>query len=150
MIRYLAVSALIMTLGVGTAAANDDKRPEVGEIGKAYRGQEGLELRVLRYGKESKNEVILEYSGIDHKWNHKIWKAKVVNAGNGQDYVIEVDGKPYSTVVMRRGWGDSNSYEVYLPNGPKGMKVFYDSEMSKDMVPQHFLTAYLKQIGVEK
>lgn len=123
-------------------------KPKVATYGKAFRGAEGLVLWTLGVGDPAAQEYLLQYSGINHPWDLKIFKAKRVDSRKeGGDYVVKVNGEDYVTVVERPYWGAEKSYEVYLPQGPNGQGVVYDEALSRQMHPEVFLNDYLKQLN---
>jgi hypothetical protein len=63
-----------------SAQAAETERPTVARYGKVYRGGEGLTVSVLGIGKPDDEEYLLQYSGVNHDWNWKIFKARKVPA----------------------------------------------------------------------
>lgn len=131
-------------------------RPVVGAVGKAYKGDEGLVVTIVRIGDESKNRVLLKFSGIDHPWNGKVFKAAVLKPQISNHYIILENGKckmengvPVSVIIGSPNGYDGNylDYKVFIPNGPSGKYIAYDETESKKIVPNDILTEYLKQKG---
>lgn len=150
--RYVFFLLSVIGLGVmGSAQAEGEARPQVAKYGKVFQGSEGLVLWTVSVGDPANQEFLLQYSGVNHPWDMKIFKVKSVpSVRDGADYTLTVDGKDYVTLVERPVWGSEKSYEVYLPNGPKGMKVHYSETLSREMKPEHILTEYLEQSAAKK
>jgi hypothetical protein len=127
-----------------SAQAAETERPTVARYGKVYRGGEGLTVSILGIGKSDDEEYLLQYSGINHDWNWKIFKAKKVPAGTGFDYVIQYNGGNYATMIERGGSGYSRS-QVFVPKVADGVTVSYDEGLSQQVTPEHYLTDYLQQ-----
>ena len=131
----MAVVLLITaTLALGQA------RPQVGKYAKVYRGSEGLYLTLVRIGPDENNEALLTIEGIDHPWDGKIMIAKAKKYPDKTEYAIQVDGKDYVVFINRSGSG-----EVYLQRSGSPDYVHYDEDRSRQVIPEHLLTAYLKQ-----
>jgi hypothetical protein len=142
----VALIALIGLVMPAHAADSNDERPPVAKYGKVFRGPEGLTVSLLGIGKPEDEEYLLQYAGVNHDWDMKIFKVKRVPGGaNGYNYRLKVNGEDYDTVVERKGYGGASSYQVYLPNGPKDVAVAYDESYSQRIQPQHYLTDYLNQ-----
>lgn len=124
------------------------KRPEVGIVGKAFKANEGMCVWMLRVGKEADQEMLVKFYNLDHKWNQKIFKTKVVNSSTGFDCQIQVNNAPYTIITARRPWGTEYEYEAYLPDMASSMKIYYTEDGTREIVPEHFLTEFLKQEGI--
>lgn len=141
----VALIALIGLVMPAHAAENEAERPPVAKYAKVFKGPEGLTVAILGIGKPEDDEYLLQYAGVNHDWDLKIFKVKRVPAGVGHNYRTTVDGQDYDTVVERPGYGGQASYLVYLPGGPKDVAVAYDEGYSRRVIPQHYLTDYLNQ-----
>lgn len=140
------LTAAIMSISITTnAQSKNDNRPEMGSVCKTYKG-EGIYVTTARIGAEKNNEVLIGITGVDHKWNGKIFKAKVKKNNANFDYVINVDGQDYHIFVYRENW--NGGYSVYLKDYGSGkieQRVAYDEWQSKDCKPEYLLTEYLEQ-----
>lgn len=146
---YPARLAIVLTMLFGifssAALAAEGDRPPVATYAKVYRGPEGLTVSVLGIGAPENEEFLLQYSGINHDWNWKIFKAKRVPGGTGHDYMVIVDGSDYATLIERKsGWGGS-LIQAYIPKTADGAPMTYDEGLSQQIKPQHYLTDYLEQ-----
>jgi hypothetical protein len=140
--RFLFLVA-IMNFALPAHGA-EGERPPVAAYAKVYRGSEGMVMSLLGIGKPEDEEYLLQYAGINHNWDLKIFKVKKVPSGTGHNYRMTVNGRDYDTVVERSGWGGMR-YQVYIPKGADGLDVIYDDSYSKQIQPQHYLTDYLQQ-----
>jgi hypothetical protein len=142
--RWFLLLVTIMNFALPAHGA-EGERPPVATYAKAYRGPEGLVMSLLGIGKPEDEEYLLQYAGINHDWDLKIFKVKKISAGTGHNYRMTVNGHDYDTVVERPGWGGGMRYQVYIPKGADGLDVIYDDSSSKLIQPQHYLTDYLQQ-----
>jgi hypothetical protein len=115
---------------------------EVG-IPKVYKGDEGLEVTVLRYGPRENNQALVWIRGVDTKWNDKVFLTKHEETDRASDYVI--DGK-YHVVVGRKHWGNSWRYEAY-PGDRKEYDIRYNEELSKAVRPEDVVEKYRQNPG---
>lgn len=129
----------------GAALAAEGDRPPVATYAKVYRGPEGLTVSVLGIGDPAEEEFLIQYSGINHGWNWKIFKAKRVPGGTGHDYKILVDGDDYATLIERKLGGGYSLIQAYIPKVADGAHMSYDEGLSNSLRPQHYLTDYLEQ-----
>jgi hypothetical protein len=141
--RRLFLLLVIMSCALPAHGAGGE-RPPVATYAKVYRGSEGMAMSLLGIGKPEDGEYLLQYAGINHEWDLKIFKVKKVPSGTGHNYRMTVNGRDYDTLVERSGWGGMR-YQVYIPKGADGLDVIYDEVYSKRVKPQHFLTDYLQQ-----
>jgi len=142
-LKLLLIVLCLSGLATSAQAAETD-RPAVARYGKVYRGGEGLTLAILGIGQPDDGEYLLQYSGINHDWNWKIFKAKKVPSGIGFDYVIQFEGRDYATMIERGSTGYSRS-QVFVPTVADGVAVGYDEGLSQRVNPEHYLTDYLEQ-----
>lgn len=140
----LILTGLILANSASNTLAAETERPIVARYSKVYRGGEGLTLSVLPIGKSEDEEYLLQYSGINHDWNWKIFKAKRVRSGTGFDYVIKHNGSDYATMI-ERDVSASPRRQIFVPQIADGASVVYDESLSERALPEHFLTDYLEQ-----
>lgn len=148
--RYLKLALAMFLIMSVPAFAENEERPPVGKYAKAFTGPEGLVVATLRIGMAEKDEFLIQFAGIDHDWDLKIFKAKKVPAAHGHAYEVNVDGEPRRLLVAKNASGGSYEYTAYVTDAPYGVKVNYDESYSRRIPPQHFLTDYLKQNEGEK
>lgn len=138
------LTTVIMSI-TANAQNKNANRPEMGSVCKTYKG-EGIYVTTARIGAEKNNEVLIGITGVDHKWNGKIFKAKVKKNNANFDYVIQVDGQDYHIFIYRENW--NGGYSVYLKDYGSGkieQRVAYDEWESKSCKPEYLLTEYLEQ-----
>lgn len=141
--QFLAVILVVVVAAPTPGVA--DERPPVAKYAKAFRGPDGLMVSLLGIGKPEDEEYLLQYSGINHDWDLKIFKVKKEPSGRGHNYVMTVNDRPYHTLLERPDWGGGTGYQVYIPKTADGAWVAYDPAHSQRIKPQHYLTDYLEQ-----
>lgn len=128
-----------------TALAHAADRPEVGRYVKAYSGEEGVKVFVLRLGAPEKAEALVQIAGIDHPLDGVIQKARV-EAGDRdgtRSYTTTRNGRDYMLLRL-----DRDSGTVYLPSQPNTLReprVKYDDTLSQRAAPEPMLTEWLQQ-----
>jgi hypothetical protein len=134
-------SILFFMLSVGLMSASSaNEQPEIGRYVKAYTGGEGIVVRTLRVGHPSNQEALVQITGIDHKWDGRVHKAKIEPTHRGVKYVMTVDGKRYDVLEI-----DDSGTELHAPGIARRTLVTYDKTLSVQVEPQHLLTEYLEQ-----
>lgn len=137
-LNWLASLLVAMMIATGVQAA--EPRPAVGPQVKAYSGQEGIKVWLVRVGPRAANQAIVQIGGIDHDWDMRIQKMDMQNVRDEARYSLKVDGQPYVALILR-----GSSGEVFLPGERKSYWVYYDEELSSSGNAEHFLTDYLQQ-----
>jgi hypothetical protein len=127
---------------IHSAAMADERpaRPEVGRYIKAFSGDTGVMVWMVRIGPDSDNEVLIQVEGVDHPWDKIIRKHHKEANGARETYTTTVNGSDWQTLLVTDASG-----ELYLPNVGHPLKVTYDRGLAAQGNPQHFLTAYQKQ-----
>ena len=137
-------SAFILFFALFFGAAGlvhaEEKRPEVAKYVNAYSGGRGISVGTVRIGPLAAKEVLLQISGIDHAWDLKIFKAKLVENDHRETYVIQVDGRDFAAFLL-----NGNAGEIYLSGQKNPIGVSYDKSLSEAANAEHFLTDYLTQ-----
>lgn len=149
--KYLLIIILVIT-GLHTNAQKSS-RPIVGSFCKVYSGMEGLKITTCRLGEESKNEALIKFSGVDHPWNNKIFKASLIKTKSNSvsnnfniEYKIDWKGKQY--LVLSSNAQSPNSFTAYLiPFGSLQVehRLGYDEGESNYTSSERLLTEYLEQ-----
>ncbi|KAF1069524.1 MAG: hypothetical protein GAK45_01084 [Pseudomonas citronellolis] len=121
-------------------AAHAENRPEIGPQVKAYSGEEGVKVWLVRVGPRAANQALVQVTGIDHDWNQKIQKMDVQDVRDQKRYALKIDGKPFVALLAQSG-----SAELYLPGDSHTYQLFYDESLSSQGNAEHFLTDYLQQ-----
>lgn len=141
---HVLLISIFITMSMTSNAQNDKNRSEMGKVCRVYSG-EGVYVTTCRIGPEKNNESLILVNGLDHPWNEKIWKAKVLKNNENFDYQIQLDGKPFIIFTYRSNY---YSYTVYLKDfgGEKNeQSVSYDKDESNACSPEIFLNQYLEQ-----
>ena len=138
--KYLILIFLFIT-GVALANDVDQKRPEVGNIVKAWEGAQGEQVWTLRYGKPEDHKALVQIVNIDHPWNKKIFLTSVEEKNNNRsDYVVMQNNKRFVALIT-----NNYSGELYLPNQSSTIQVYFNKALSSEGNAQYFLTDYLNQ-----
>ncbi len=144
--KTLFVMLTVILMSIHFVNAQDKaERPEMGMVCRTYKG-DGIYVTTARIGPEKNNEVLIGITGVDHQWNGKIFKARVVKNNANFDYVIKVDDKDYHIFIYRENW--NGGYSVYLKDYGSGkieQRVAYDEWESNSCKPEYLLTEYLEQ-----
>jgi hypothetical protein len=143
--RVALFLAALFSIFSDAVLAAEGERPKVATYAKVYRGPEGLTVSVLGIGEPANEEFLVQYSGINHDWNWKIFKAKRVPGGTGHNYQILVDGSDYVTLIERSFGGGYTLIQAYVPKAADGAHMSYDEGLSHQLKPQHYLTDYLER-----
>ena len=122
-------------------AHGKQQRPEIAEQVKAWQGEEGTEVWILRYGPREENKALVQLVNIDHPWNRKIQIMDVVRENKKKKYTVTLNGNRFVVLSM----DGTNIGELYLPNEPHPYRISYSDLLSKYGNAQHFLTDYLSQ-----
>lgn len=134
---------LLLTLSLvfcSFQTASAEERPEVGRYVKAFSGDTGVKVWMVRIGPENNHEVIIQVVGVDHPWDRVITKHKAEFNGMREKYTTTVNGNEWGTFVVTEARG-----ELYLPDTGRSYKVSYNEALASQGNPQHFLTDFLKQ-----
>ena len=80
----------------------EERRPEMARYTMAYSGGEGYRVWIARLGSKENQEALVQISGIDHKLDGRVMRAKMVpNVGGGSvDYTTTVDGQSYKRLSV--------------------------------------------------
>lgn len=116
-------------------------RPEVAEEVKAWQGEEGIQVWVLRYGPREENKALVQVTNIDHPWSQRIQIMDVQKNDKKKTYSLMVNGKRFVVLNM---FG-SGMGELYLPDENQPYRISYSQSLSSYGNAQHFLTDYLNQ-----
>lgn len=141
--KIIALVAVVMISAGTIRAQSNSARPEMGKVCSVYSG-EGIYVTTCRIGPEKNSEALVGVTGVDHQWNGRLFKAKVIRNNANFDYEIQADGKPYHIFIYR----DNGGYSVYLKNygsGKTEQRVTYDKWESQRCKPEYLLTEYLEQ-----
>lgn len=106
---------------------------------KVFRGGEGRSVVLVKLAGQG-NAYVLKFDGFRGEWNGRVVLHREASAGSGYNYVAQVDGAPWTGLVVRGG-----AYEAY-PVGDKGpFDVWYDESASKATSPQTIVDQFMKQ-----
>lgn len=121
-------------------ASAEEKQPEMSRYTAAYSGGEGYQVWITRYGPREKHEALVQISGIDHKLDGAIVRAKEEYSGNAIAYSAVVDGRNVELVKVEGG-----NAELNITGHPWKSRLCYDKALSADRPPLHMLTDYQQQ-----
>lgn len=125
----------------GSTAASELQRPEIAEQVKAWQGEEGIEVWILRYGPREENKALVQVVNIDHPWNRKIQIMDVARENKKKKYSVVLNGNRFVVLSM----DGSNVGELYLPHEQQPWRISYSDLLSQYGNAQHFLSDYLAQ-----
>lgn len=130
----------IVVLGLMSNAQADEKRPELSRYTKAYSGGEGYRVWIVRLGPKENQEALVQISGIDHKLDNRVIRAKLVpSAGGGSvKYTTTFEGQAYDLLSI-----EGTRAVLRLTGTPWQSDLSYDKSLVADRSPQHLLTDYL-------
>ncbi|MCG2585964.1 hypothetical protein [Massilia sp. TS11] len=131
--------ALILLCLSSLSFAATPGRPEVGPYMKAYCGDEGVHLWLVRVGPRANQEVLLQITGIDHPLDGRVLRAKLEASNSGLRYLVDLDGK--HTEILRKSAG---RLELLVP-GMAPLALTYNQQLAEQLMPEHLLTAYLEK-----
>lgn len=134
------ISLLLLVIGLISVAHAESKRPEVARYTMAFSGDQGYRVWITRFGAKENHEALVQITGIDHKLDGRVLRAKEVvqTAGNGVNYVATVDGKNYDLLAVQRG-----KAELLLTGMAWTSELRYDRALADGRPPEHLLTDYL-------
>lgn len=137
---FCALSLCAGVLLALPAASQQDDRPTIASMMKAYENSEGVQVWTLRVGPPAVREALVRINGIDHGWNNRIQKMRVERCADGVRYWLEVNQSRLLVLALDNGYG-----ELYLPGESQAIDVSYDPMLSGRVNPDHFLSDYLEQ-----
>lgn len=130
---------------------NDDEpvidrkgRPEVGSYASVYNSRNSnLVVAILRIGPKENREFLVEFNGVDSKYDGKIIKHFYGGKSHGKEKyynkVMGKDGEKYYACQIMDG-----SVIIDIP-GIDETELYYSRGESNRVIPEHFLTAYMEQ-----
>jgi hypothetical protein len=132
---------LAITIGLVSHSQAEEKTPEMSRYTIAYSGGTGYRVWVARFGPKENDEVLLQISGIDHKLDGRIIRAKMVpsNAGGSVKYTATVDGQFYELLSV-----EGTRAVLRVTGAAWSSELCYDKSLAEDRPPQHLLTDYLE------
>ncbi|WP_374360321.1 hypothetical protein [Pseudoduganella danionis] len=135
LLLFLLVSGLI------PLAYAEGKRPEVARYTMAFSGEQGYRVWITRFGAKENHEALVQITGIDHKLDGRVLRAKEVaqTGGNGVNYIATVDGKTYDLLAVQRG-----KAELLMTGMAWTSELRYDRALADQRPPEHLLTDYLE------
>lgn len=135
LLLFLLVSGLI------PLAYAEGKRPEVARYTMAFSGEQGYRVWITRFGAKENHEALVQITGIDHKLDGRVLRAKedAQTGGNGVNYIATVDGKTYDLLAVQRG-----KAELLMTGMAWTSELRYDRALADQRPPEHLLTDYLE------
>lgn len=130
----------VLTVGLMSNSQAEERRPEMSRYTMAYSGGEGYRVWIARLGSKENQEALVQISGIDHKLDGRVIRAKIVpNAGGGSvKYTTSFDGQSYELLSV-----EGTKAVLRVTGAPWSSDLCYDKSLVDDRPPQHLLTDYL-------
>lgn len=130
----------VLALGLLSNSQAEERRPDMSRYTMAYAGGEGYRVWIARFGPKENQEALVQISGIDHKLDGRVIRAKMVpSVGNGSvKYTATVDGQAYELLSV-----DGTKAMLRVTGAPWSSELCYDKSLVDDRPPQHLLTDYL-------
>ncbi|MFC0168318.1 hypothetical protein ACFFKC_09515 [Pseudoduganella danionis] len=127
--------------GLVPVAHAEGKRPEVARYTMAFSGEQGYRVWITRLGAKENHEALVQISGIDHKLDGRVLRAKEVvqTGGNSVNYIATVDGKSYDLLAVQRG-----KAELLITGMAWTSELRYDKALADQRPPEHLLTDFLE------
>ena len=139
--------SLPLVLALMTSSHAEDKLPEMSPYTTAYSGGEGYRVWIARIGPKANQEALVQISGIDHKFDGRVLRAKLVSSANGANvkYTATVDGQSYELLTV-----EGTRATLRITGAPWSSDLSYDKTLVNDRAPQHLLTDYLENSQAKK
>ena len=145
--RTTSATSTTPSVSTGTPSTSESAgaKPSPGDLAplgkaKVYRGQEGATVVVVRLAPAESNRYLVQFNDFSSEWDGKVLlHTRKPAARHGYDLVLQVNGRPWTSFLMRKGWSSYKTFEAH-PKGADGSnKVFYsekdsDSADAKDLV----------------
>lgn len=133
----------VLTIGLMSTSSAAENRPEMSRYTTAYSGGEGFRVWVARFGPKENQEALVQISGIDHKFDGRVIRAKVIPGlgGNSVKYVATVDGQAYELLHAQAG-----KAQLLVTGTAWPSELCFDKSLVDDRPPQHLLTDYLDSV----
>jgi hypothetical protein len=112
---------------------------------RVFKGPEGQSVAVVFLDPVDKGQVLVKFAGTGTAWDGKVFLQQVRPAGRGEDFVAQVGGSEYVTMVSR-----DHSYEIYPPGHHDGIGVGYSEGDSKATDAAQVLRDYEAQPAAAK
>ncbi len=138
-------SPLIASEKTAPQAILDGKKIELARYAKAFIGADNVTLEVAPYKSASGEGAILLIKGVEGDWDGKAINHSVRPAAReGQDYVTQVNGSEWVTLVMRKSYG-SASYELNVPGVKDEIQLAPSDGGAQLITPLAILKEYQNQ-----
>jgi hypothetical protein len=136
--KLLLLSVLVVGLVANLHA--EERRPEMARYTMAYSGGEGYRVWIARFGSKENQEALVQISGIDHKLDGRVIRAKVVPSvgGGSVKYTTTLDGQSYELLSV-----EGTKAVLRVTGAPWSSDLYYDKSLVDDRPPQHLLTDYV-------
>lgn len=113
-------------------------------------GEVGMKLSVAPYTKGGQKRALILIEGIADSWNGKVLDHEInAGAADGENYVTQYDGKPWTSLAMRRSWG-MGQYEAFVTDDGNGRRVWASDELAGQTHPQAIFRVYERQQNAGK
>jgi hypothetical protein len=148
---------LCLALLLATPFAHAWNRPEMAKYGAAYLGPEQLQVYVAH--SKADDRAVIKIRGINHPLDgHVFWtKISYSKSHHSKGYSDRITYNDDSVKEEGKGavlFVEDSSGILYLPNyrgqARAEIPLNHDKEASGEVLPEHLLTDYERQIGVTK
>jgi hypothetical protein len=136
--------AILLPLQVTHAIDSAEPAMTAGKYAKVYRGPKGESVTVVDI--EGEDGCLMLFERVEGDWDGKIIRHKIVKMGDKSDFRADIPGREraWTTLATRQSWWMGESYTIQ-PLGSGPFNAMLDVEASKEVIPQHLVTAYLQQ-----
>lgn len=119
-----------------------------GKYAKVYVGPEegGVVIVPLVTKAEQPRKVLIKFFGIDHDWDGKIFINTVKETDKKIEYIMKWEDRDYVSVYAKAEWSDSKTFYCSLPGMKDDIYLLYSKEKTAEIIPQHIVTEYEKQM----
>jgi hypothetical protein len=127
-------------MGLLSSVQAEEKRPEMSRYTAAYSGGEGYRVWIARIGPRESQEALVQITGIDHKLDGQVLRAKIIQSGTALKYSTTINGQRYDLLSI-----DGKNVELSLTGAPWSSTLCYDKSLVDERPPEHMLTTYLEE-----
>lgn len=116
---------------------------ELSKYPRAYKGGEGLVVKVVSL-KGEKKQALIEFTGVDTEIDGVVFLAD--QADDGKALSITLHGEPYWPLRSEESWYGWKQMNAYLPEMvTKAVHLYYDEKESKQVDAAKLLATHKKQ-----
>lgn len=92
----------VLAISLISNSQAEERRQEMSRYTMAYSGGEAYRVWIARFGPKESQEALVQISGIDHKLDGRVIRAKLVSGvgGSSVKYTATVDGQAYELLSV--------------------------------------------------